>query len=201
MKKYRWVVFGLSLFLFSVISYLVSKNMTTTFDLDIYKLITFSKSDFTINIFKTITFLAGEYGILSVIVISFILIKDKKYGICIFLDGFLVVLINYITKNIFMRDRPFDLMIIEEDGYSFPSGHSMVAVGFYGFIVYLIWKSKLEKKYKYIFTLIILVLIICIGISRIYLGVHFPTDVLGGYLLSLAFVIIFIYILEKKDVL
>lgn len=201
MKKHRWIIFGFSLFLFSLIAFLVSLNMTTTFDLDIYKVIIFSKNNVFTSGLKMVTFFGGEYAILMIIVLLLILIKNKKYGFCVFLNGTLIILLNYIIKHIFMRDRPTDLMIIKENGYSFPSGHSMIAVGFYGLLIYLLWKSKVNKKIKIVLTIIICIIIILIGISRIYLGVHFPTDVLAGYCLSLSFLILFVYVLERNDFL
>lgn len=197
----RWVILSLSIVLFIIISYLVSRGVTTSFDINTYKIITFSKNNVFASFLKFITFFGGEYAIIIIILLSFILIKNKKYSLCIFLDGICVVLLNYIVKNIFMRDRPFDLMIINEDGYSFPSGHSMVSAGIYGFLIYLTWKSNFSKKIKIIITIYLITLILLIGISRIYLGVHFPTDVLAGYLLSLSFLIVFTFILEKRKVI
>lgn len=197
----RWIVFSLSLLLFLIISYLVSKGVTTSFDMNIYKLITFSKNNIFTTFLKFITFFGGEYAIATAVVLSFVIIKNRRYGICILIDGFLIVLLNYIVKHLFMRDRPFDLMIIKEDGYSFPSGHSMLAAGVYGFYIYLIWKSDINQKNKVILTILLLSLIILIGISRVYLGVHFPTDVLAGYLLSLSFLIVFTFVLEKRKVI
>lgn len=201
MKKYRWIIFGLSILLFTVIAYLVSKNMTTSLDLNIYKVITFSKSNFITSFLKFITIFAGEYIVISIIILSFIFIKNKKISLCIFIDGTLIVLINYIIKHIFMRDRPFNLMIIKESGFSFPSGHAMVSLGLYGFFIYLICKSNIEKKYKIIITSLLIILILLIGISRIYLGVHFPTDVIAGYMISLALLSLYTYILEKRNIL
>jgi undecaprenyl-diphosphatase len=101
-------------------------------------------------------------------------------------------------KFIFERPRPFNINIIIENGYSFPSGHSMVSLAFYGLFIYIIWhmnKPRLEKLF-YVIPLILLVLLI--GISRIYLGVHYASDVIAGYALSMAYLIIFIKLFYKK---
>ena len=107
------------------------------------------------------------------------------------------VALNNILKFIFKRERPIDLMLIEESGYSFPSGHTMVATAFYGFIIYLIHKSNYSKKIKIILTSILTILIILIGISRIYLGVHYATDVIAGYLIAISYLIIFTHFIDK----
>ena len=91
-------------------------------------------------------------------------------------------------------------MIINETGYSFPSGHSMIAVSFYGFIIFLIWRMNIKKIYKFLFSLFTGFLIFLIGISRIYLGVHFPSDVIGGYSISLCFLIVYISLIRKRFV-
>ena len=107
-------------------------------------------------------------------------------------NAILIFILNVGLKLIFMRERPFELMIITEDGYSFPSGHAMASLGFYGFIIYLIWNMKCKKKFKVLTTVLLSFLIILIGISRIYLGVHYASDVLAGYLVSVAYLIVYV---------
>ena len=88
-------------------------------------------------------------------------------------------------------------MIIEESGYIFPSGHSMASMAFYGFIIFLVWKYVKTNK-KWIYTIVLSLLILLIGISRIYLGVHYASDVLAGFILTLAYLIIFTAIIDSK---
>ncbi|MHB8072955.1 phosphatase PAP2 family protein [Desulfosporosinus fructosivorans] len=91
-------------------------------------------------------------------------------------------LLNIILKELFRRARPDIVHLVQAGGYSFPSGHSMVAVAFYGVIGYLIWLNLRNRSkpswYVVVFTF---ALILAIGISRIYLGVHFASDVIAGY--------------------
>ena len=189
MKK--WIIFTISLFVFLVVSLCVY--------LLFYNTIIYFKNDNLTNFFKIITLFGGEYVIL-LITFSFLFIKNKKYFISLFVDMLLIILFNYFLKLFFLRERPINLMIINETGYSYPSGHSMIAVSFYGFILFLIWKMNIKKSYKYIFTILIIILIFLIGISRIYLGVHFPSDVIGGYSISLCYLIIYISIIRKRIV-
>ena len=88
-------------------------------------------------------------------------------------------------------------MFITENGYSFPSGHAMAALGFYGFIIYLLWHMNLRKKVKIIFSVLLSILIILIGMSRIYLGVHYASDVFAGYLVSGAYLILYITLVKR----
>ena len=94
-------------------------------------------------------------------------------------------------------------MIIKETGYSFPSGHAMVSMGFYGMFIYLVWRCDIKKTYKIIFTIIFGILTILICISRIYLGVHYASDIIAGFVISVSYLIIAIsaleYYLKKRN--
>lgn len=127
----------------------------------------------------------------------FILIKNKKIGVSIFSNLAIITALNQLLKNILQRPRPTEYRIIEETGYSFPSGHSMISMAFYGYIIYLIYKYVKNKYIKW-FSIVLLSILICsIGISRIYLGVHYTSDVLGGFLISISYLVIYISAVNK----
>ena len=109
-----------------------------------------------------------------------------------------ITILQIVLKNIFARVRPVDINLIEETGYSFPSGHSLTAFAFYGFIIYLIYKSNITKRRKIIFTTMFSLFIFIVGLSRVYLGVHFFTDVVGAFTFSLAYLIIYTHIINNK---
>lgn len=92
--------------------------------------------------------------------------------------------LNYLLKLLFQRERPMLYRIAEANGYSFPSGHSMVAFGLYGIMAYLLWKHIPRKAGRLTLIAVSTLFILTIGLSRIYLGVHYPSDVIGGYLAS-----------------
>ena len=194
MKK--WIIFVISFIIFIVVSLCVYFNMTDSFDVFFYNFIISFKNDYFTNFFKVITLFGGKY-IIFLITFSFLLFKNKKYFLALFINMILIAIINYFLKIIFLRDRPLDLMLIYESGYSYPSGHSMIAVFFYGFIIFLLWNLKIEKTYKYLLSFLLILLIILIGISRIYLGVHFPSDVIGGYSISICLLIVYISIVRS----
>lgn len=100
-----------------------------------------------------------------------------------------------LWKIIFHRPRP-ELAEFLEKTFSFPSGHSTIAVSFYGFIIYILWRNAKTRLYKIIIPIIGALLIFTIGFSRLYLGVHFLSDVIAGYLLGIFWVIIGIGLLE-----
>ena len=146
---------------------------------------------------KFITNFGGAIFVISLTTILFFLIKDKKIGISIIANLGIVTILNQIIKFIMQRPRPTEFRIIEETGYSFPSGHSMVSLAFYGYLIYLIYKYINNKHLKRTLIILLSVLICIIGVSRIYLGVHYTSDVLGGFLISFAYLIIYIELVNK----
>lgn len=90
--------------------------------------------------------------------------------------------LNTVLKDIFHRSRPDIRHLVEVGGYSFPSGHAMISAAFYGMLGYLLWLNLRERsKPSWYVVVITIALIFAIGISRIYLGVHFPSDVFAGF--------------------
>lgn len=146
---------------------------------------------------KFMTNFGGAIFVISLTTILFFVIKDKKIGISIITNLGIVTILNQIIKFIMQRPRPTEFRIIEETGYSFPSGHSMVSLAFYGYLIYLIYKYINNKHLKRTLIIILSVLICIIGVSRIYLGVHYTSDVLGGFLISFAYLIIYIELVNK----
>lgn len=145
-----------------------------------------------------ISFLGSATTLITLSIGFIFLIKNKKYPKFIILNLILVFILNTILKLIIARPRPGVLRLVMEDGYSFPSGHAMVSFGVYGFLIYLTYKNIRNKKIKYPLMVFLALLILLIGISRIYLGVHYATDIIGGFLIGFIYLIVFIKYLYKK---
>ena len=148
------------------------------------------------KIFLIITNLGSPYVLILLTLLSFLL-KNKKLSFIITGNLGLITIINQVLKFIVKRPRPSDLFLIVETGYSFPSGHSMVSLSFYGLLIYFIYKYFKNKKLKIFLITLLSLIIVLIGISRVYLGVHFVSDVISGFLLSLSYLIIFIKVINK----
>jgi undecaprenyl-diphosphatase len=106
----------------------------------------------------------------------------------IFFGGVIIgsSVLNLLLKGIFHRARPDIHRIIEAAGYSFPSGHSMSAFTMYGITIYFLWKHLRRGWVRTGVAMLCLFMVVMIGLSRIYLGVHYPSDVIGGYFISAA---------------
>lgn len=107
-------------------------------------------------------------------------------------------LLNALLKHIFRRARPVIHRIIEANGYSFPSGHSMAAFSMYGILVFLLWKHGRTRGRRLTLLTAGTFFILMIGVSRIYLGVHYPSDVVGGYLASACWIAALIWFYQRS---
>ena len=197
-KNFKWLVLFIALIGFLSLAEDVFHKEIMNGDIIGYKIIsTFLISDFATPIAKFITNFGGAIFLITLTVILFILIKNKKIGLSILTNLVAIAGLNQVIKRILQRPRPTEYKIIEETGYSFPSGHSMVSMAFYGYLIYLIYKYVKNKYIKWISIIALSILICFIGISRIYLGVHYTSDVLGGFLLSISYLIIYVSVVNK----
>lgn len=197
-KNLKWVVLFICLVGFLALAEDVFNKEIMYGDIIGYKLIsTFLISDFVTPIAKFITNFGGAIFLSIATVMLFLFIKNKKIGLSIISDIVIITVLNQLLKRILQRPRPTEFRIVEETGYSFPSGHSMVSMAFYGYLIYLIYRYIKNKYVKWTLITILSILICLIGISRIYLGVHYTSDVLGGFLLSISYLVIYISSIKK----
>ena len=197
-KNLKWIILFICLVGFLAIAENVFHKEIMMKDIIGYKLVsTFLISDFATPIAKFITNFGGAIFLIIATIILFILIKNKKIGFSIISNLVIVTILNQLLKNILQRPRPNEFRIIEETGYSFPSGHSMVSMAFYGYLIYLIYRYVKNKYLKWTLIVLFSILICTIGISRIYLGVHYTSDVLGGFLISISYLVIYISAVNK----
>ena len=115
----------------------------------------------------------------------------KRPGMCCAVNLVLVVVINQVLKFIIQRPRPDGFRLATASGFSFPSGHSMVAMAFFGLLAWLVWKYEADRRLRRLYATGFALVIVMIGVSRIYLGVHYASDVLGGFCLSMAWLAVY----------
>lgn len=189
-KNIRWILFVIALLIFSLLAITLLNQGQFTFDEHAFKVLKNWESPGLTTFFKTITLFASAPVLIFFCLLIFIFIKKRTYFYLVGLNLINTVILNTALKVLFRRERPIE-SIIEESGYSFPSGHSMASLAFYGFLIYLLYKSSIQKKLKILLITILGIIIMLIGTSRIYLGVHYLSDVLAGFSFTLAYLIIF----------
>ena len=183
--------------IYLIIMIMVIFNKLSFLDTYIYKIIYGLRNAFWDFIFINITKM-GNITIILIIVIALLLKINRKNQEILSLTVILTVLSNQLIKLIVKRPSPNHIRLIRQAGYSFPSGHSMISIAVYGFLLYYIQKKYKKKYSKVIISTILVLLIIMIGISRVYVGVHYPSDIVGGYFLSIYILKMVIYFSQKN---
>ena len=184
--------------LFIIILINVLNGNIQSFDSNIYNMLNSLKSNFMDIFFRNITRFGDEEVLILIALACLVFIKNRKIGLSIAINLASVGGINHILKEIIQRPRPpIEFRMVQETSYSFPSGHAMASLAFYGLIMYYFSKSIKNNRIKNVSYIGFTVFICLIGISRIYLGVHFASDVLAGFLISAAYLIIYIMIILK----
>lgn len=200
-KKVKNIIFWIAIFMltiiFSYIAYNVVMDKTTPIDTAAYDLVISLKFTGVTNVVRSITFLCSEIFMIALAIILLVIVKNKGISLRLVLNMAGAALLNKIVKAIFARPRPIGINLIEESGYSFPSGHSMISFAFYGYVVYLIYTKVQNKCIKRISITILTILIPLIGLSRVYLGVHYISDVIGGFVLGLIYLMLFIKFVKE----
>lgn len=198
--KKNIIIIVLSL-LFIVLCILVKLDLLSNIDESVYKFITSNMNDTTTNIYKVITFFGSTIfmvGLCVLLLVLFIILKKNIYGYII--SGTLIfsTIMNNVIKVIIRRERPI-YMLVKETTFSFPSGHTMASVSMYGILIYLINKSNTNKKLKIILSIILGMIPLMVATSRIYLGAHYFSDILGAIMLATIVLLISTkYIKDKK---
>ena len=136
------------------------------------------------SFFLTVTFLGSTVGILLVTLLAVIWSVYRRSwfdAVHMFVAVVGAWLLNSLLKNLFQRPRPDILHLAEADGFSFPSGHAMIGLSAYAVLAYLIGRTVKGKGMQAAVAVTFALLILLIGLSRNYLGVHYPTDIVAGY--------------------
>lgn len=205
-NNYKWIILLICVIIFYAILEDIFEYEKLKLDIIIYNIIVLKlRTESLTKIMGILTNFGGAYMLIGLAIMITIFSKNKKTAFIIDLNLIIITIFNLILKNIIQRPRPEGYRLIAESGYSFPSGHSMISMAFYGLIIYMIWKTMKNKKLRNIVCVLITILVILIGISRIYLGVHYASDVIGGFVVSIAYLIVYVSItktilkIERED--
>ena len=189
----RKIIILLSLFVILTICVLL--DITGVIDYNIYNVLSTSNVEFLTVCSNVVTSLASSQAIIIITLILIFLLNTNHQRIFVIINTLISAGIIILSKNIFLRERP---LIGSEilSSYSFPSGHSLIATTYYGFLIYLLRRSKCKEEYKVVGTTFLTTLIVLICLSRLILNVHYLTDVVGGVILGLVILLVLIYFFE-----
>lgn len=144
------------------------------------------RADWLTPIMESISALASPVILMVMLLLIVAFAPGRRPGACCALNLALVVVLNQVLKFIVQRPRPEGFRLAAETGFSFPSGHSMVAMAFFGLLIWMVWRYERDRAVRIGCSVALAVLIVAVGVSRIYLGVHYASDVVAGFCASLA---------------
>ena len=174
------------------------RYVTAPIDVAAYHILRTFESSAATGFFKLMSNMVHPVVLLVISLSMIHILKQRKYFVALLGNLILTVLLNVAIKGSFMRVRPPEEMrLIVESGYSFPSGHAMVAASFYGFLAYMLKKADLKRRQNYCMGLLNVVIVLLVGCSRIYLGVHYATDIIGGFCVSVIYLILYTWVIDR----
>lgn len=183
-----FIISVISLAAFASMATLIEAHKIVQFDSTIISSVQGLESPDLTAIMKFFTFIGSTkiVVILSILIIYFLYkVLHHRLELILFIAVIAgTPIINSILKSIFHRARPEFHRLIEIGGYSFPSGHAMNAFSVYGILAFLLWRHIATRTGRTLLIIFSIFMILMIGISRIYLGVHYPSDIIGGYFAS-----------------
>ncbi|MFJ8065697.1 phosphatase PAP2 family protein [Psychrobacillus sp. NPDC096426] len=197
-----------SLIGFSCMAILISGHKIVQLDQYVISFIQGFESPTLTSIMKCFTYVGSFHIVFGIfVIVSFFLYFVLKHRSELLLFCTVVIgtpIINQVLKQFFHRMRPDLHRLIEIGGYSFPSGHAMNALAVYGILSFLLWRHIPSRLWRITLIIISTIMVLMIGTSRIYLGVHYPSDIIGGYFASGFWLAISIYFFrrykEKRNV-
>lgn len=191
MSKRKIFIVSILSVIFIILTVLIMFDKTRNFDVGFNNFIMNFRCSMLDNYFIFITKLGNVAFILGLILGVIIYFRNKE-AILYALLAADCTLTNKIIKHIVRRERPNILRLIEQGGYSYPSGHAMISMCMYGYAIYVVNRNIKNKTLKKVLNILLGVLIISIGLSRVYVGVHYISDVIAGYILAIIILILYI---------
>lgn len=196
-----FVISLLSLIGFSCMAILISRQQIVSFDSTVISYVQGLESPPLTAVMKFFTFIGStaSVAVLTVLALLFLYVVLKhRAELILLVAAVLGANLLFITLKLFFhRARPDLHRLIEVGGYSFPSGHATNACTMYGILTFLLWRHIPTRLGRTILIVISTIMILAIGISRIYLGVHYPSDIIGGYCISMFWLTMLIWFYQR----
>lgn len=196
------LLFVVSLFMLFHLIHDVFADGDTGFDRMLFALADRIRSPEMTRAMRVISFL-GSYRYLIIMPALLVLIlsfyKGMRWNVLrVLLISFTTSLLNQLLKNYYERPRPV-FAPLDMTGFSFPSGHTMIGGVFHGLLIYIIWTTVENKAWRWALSIILSLIVVLVGLSRIYLEVHYATDVAAGYLIGVMWLVLSLYLLRQIE--
>ncbi|MEO8774369.1 MAG: phosphatase PAP2 family protein [Gelidibacter sp.] len=196
------VVGGINLFV--ELTETLKSDLLADYDHQITEYVISYRSPALTKYFVFVTHVGDVYGyaifLAALTLMSIYVFKSWKYTVQIVFVLLLSAISNLMLKRFVDRARPGIEHMVSVETLSYPSGHAMSAMAFYGFLMYLFYRFKMNLFLKIGIILLLGLLIFSIGLSRIYLGVHFPSDIAGGYIAGFIWVVFCVLLFNLIEV-
>ena len=197
------ILFVVALFAFVFLIYWIIKENRVGFDNAVFQFVQPYISDMNTQIMNSITFLGAHTFLIpaNLLLIGYFLFikKHRWYSIKVPVVSLGSLLVMMGLKNVFSRPRPDNPILREVSNFSFPSGHAMLSFTFYGLLIYLVWINVKTLWLRWILIVVLGLLILLIGSSRIYLRYHYATDVMAGFCLGLMWLVISLSVIKRIE--
>lgn len=197
-------VFSGALLAFIGIAKMVFKEKKETFDQHAFNFLARRVSNINTDVMQVFTFLGTHTFLIPAnltLVAYFLFIKKHRwYSINVPVVALSSLLLMFLLKLIFHRNRPLTPLLDAAKGYSFPSGHALMSITFYGLLIFLVWQNVKKVWTKWLLTILLALLIVFIGMSRVYLRVHYASDVLAGFSVGLMWLLLSLWILKRIEI-
>jgi undecaprenyl-diphosphatase len=197
------VLFVLSFFVFVFIARRIFWQKKDEFDYAVFDFMRPLINELRTDTMEFFTFMGTHTFLIpaNLLLIGYFLFikRHRWYSITIPVVSLGGLSLMFVLKNLFGRPRPQDPLLRTVSGLSFPSGHALLSVAFYGLLIYLVWNNISNRFFRWTLIILLLLLILIIGLSRIYLRVHYASDVLAGFAMGLIWLVLSISIVRKIE--
>ncbi len=197
------LLFSGALFTFIQVVTMVFKEKREDFDVRAFGYLSKHVSIANTGLMEFFTFLGTHLFLIPanlLLIAYFLFIKQHRwYSIKFPVVALSSLLLMFFLKFIFHRTRPLTPLLQQAQGYSFPSGHALMSVTFYGLLIVVVWQNINNTFLKWVLVIMLFALIIAIGISRVYLRVHYASDVIAGFCLGFIWLILSLWVIQRFE--
>lgn len=197
------MLFGLSMISLAFIINYIFETKGTGFDTQAFELVRPFISETNTRVMRFVTFFAtGEFLVPANILLALYFLffrKHRWYSLRVPVVSLGSFIVMWSLKMYFSRVRPDDPVYKAAMGFSFPSGHAMSAMTFYGLLIFLVWHYIENLFVKWVLTFLLVIFIVLIGFSRIYLRVHYASDVLAGFSLGIIWLVLSLWTMHHIE--